>query len=827
MRIPSGVTDQVMYFIAVDATDLKTRETGLTTFTVYRSRDGAASTIMPTPTITEVDATNMAGVYKLLLDEDMTIAAGNDSEEMIFHITQADMAPVDRTIELYRRTVTGGYTLAVEPNGDVSVLSNHTPQTGDGYPILNDPIFGNSALNDSLGNLSSGIASGGAVNATGVVIATGTETLTYTATHEQDGIVHEIAAVTGNTDFYYTVTLGGSQSCNSVTWRGYVQSNGDSVSVQYYDWDAASWKTELVVLGANGTTFAEETIHAVAAYTGTGANLGEVRIRALSASATNIATDRLRFNYTASFESVGYAGGQVWINTVGGAAGTEPYRNGTADNQCLLLADAITIAAALPTGLDKFAVSNASSIPFVSAHTNEVWSGEGWTLALGGQDVSGTHINHCNDVSGIGTSPSGHVHIIDSHMGALTLGECHITRGSFKSTFNAGAAGNYHFENAKSGVAGAGVPTLTFSGLGAPSTMNIRGWEGGGVWVFDVNCTASIEVLVGGTHNITTGGGSIEFRGTPKNLIVNTSGTGTTNIVVWSGCPITITGSGGIINIYGLHNGITDTSTGTTVTDLGADVTDLPKVLSDTNELQLDDVPGLIAALNDIAATEIVSAGAITTLAGAVANVDSVDVVASNADMRGTDGANTTAPDNASIAAILTDTGTTLPAQVAAQNNFNPATDAVANVTLVGTTAVNSDMRGTDGANTTAPDNTSIAAILADTNELQLDWANGGRLDLLLDQIIADIAAQNNISAADVNAQVNDVLNVDALAELTGVPAANAAVGAKINWLFLMSRNKGTQTATTKTIRNDVDTADVATSTVSADGTTFTRNEFV
>jgi hypothetical protein len=37
----------------------------------------------------------------------------------------------------------------------------------------------------------------------------------------------------------------------------------------------------------------------------------------------------------------------------------------------------------------------------------------------------------------------------------------------------------------------------------------------------------------------------------------------------------------------------------------------------------------------------------------------------------------------------------------------------------------------------TEPDNTSIAAILADTNELQTDWANGGRLDLLIDGIKA------------------------------------------------------------------------------------------
>jgi uncharacterized protein (UPF0548 family) len=102
MRIPSGVTDQYIYFVAVDATDLKTRETGLSSFTVYRSRNGGAAAAYTTPTVNETDATNMPGVYELLLDEDMTIDAGDDSQEVCLHITHASMAPVTRTFELYR-----------------------------------------------------------------------------------------------------------------------------------------------------------------------------------------------------------------------------------------------------------------------------------------------------------------------------------------------------------------------------------------------------------------------------------------------------------------------------------------------------------------------------------------------------------------------------------------------------------------------------------------------------------------------------------------------------------------------------------------------------
>src|SRR3990167_7979667 len=121
MRIPSGTTDQVIFFVAVDVTDLKTRETGLTTFTVYRARDTGTATAMTTPTVAELSAANMPGVYSLLLDEDMTIGAGNDSEEMVFHITQASMAPVTRSIELYRPKLTVGTTLDVSAGGEAGV----------------------------------------------------------------------------------------------------------------------------------------------------------------------------------------------------------------------------------------------------------------------------------------------------------------------------------------------------------------------------------------------------------------------------------------------------------------------------------------------------------------------------------------------------------------------------------------------------------------------------------------------------------------------------------------------------------------------------------
>jgi hypothetical protein len=101
MRIESGKTDQVVFFVAFDSSDLVTRETGLSSFTVYRSRNGGAATAYTTPTVTELSAANMPGVYALTIDEDTTIASTSASEEYCIHITHAGMAPVTRTLELY------------------------------------------------------------------------------------------------------------------------------------------------------------------------------------------------------------------------------------------------------------------------------------------------------------------------------------------------------------------------------------------------------------------------------------------------------------------------------------------------------------------------------------------------------------------------------------------------------------------------------------------------------------------------------------------------------------------------------------------------------
>lgn len=111
--------------------------------------------------------------------------------------------------------------------------------------------------------------------------------------------------------------------------------------------------------------------------------------------------------------------------------------------------------------------------------------------------------------------------------------------------------------------------------------------------------------------------------------------------------------------------------------------------------------------------------------------------------------------------------------------------------------------------NITAWDNTTKFATVDPPLPVACDNTSG--FELMVGPV--STAAAASLSAATV-------------AEETSVPAANAPIWKKINWMFAKTRNKMTQTATTQTLRNDADSATIGASTVSDDGTTFTRGEF-
>ena len=110
MKILNGSLDNIIFFVALDSVDGSTREIGFSAFTVYYQLDNGAKAVMTTPTIAELDDTNMQGVYSLLIDEALMTQLANDkSEELVIHITHAGMREVTRYIEVYAKLNDGKF----------------------------------------------------------------------------------------------------------------------------------------------------------------------------------------------------------------------------------------------------------------------------------------------------------------------------------------------------------------------------------------------------------------------------------------------------------------------------------------------------------------------------------------------------------------------------------------------------------------------------------------------------------------------------------------------------------------------------------------------
>lgn len=93
-------------------------------------------------------------------------------------------------------------------------------------------------------------------------------------------------------------------------------------------------------------------------------------------------------------------------------------------------------------------------------------------------------------------------------------------------------------------------------------------------------------------------------------------------------------------------------------------------------------------------------------------------------------------------------------------------------------------------------------------------------------KIAADAIGASEL-AADAATEIATAVWAATMTELSAVPGVTASVLSALELVFLATRNKITQTATTTLLRNDADAATIGTSTVSDDGTTFVRGKFV
>lgn len=178
------------------------------------------------------------------------------------------------------------------------------------------------------------------------------------------------------------------------------------------------------------------------------------------------------------------------------------------------------------------------------------------------------------------------------------------------------------------------------------------------------------------------------------------------------------------------------------------------------------------------------TAAATPTVAG-VPEVDTTHIAGSTTDV-------STIP--ASVAAILVDTGTTLQGEL---DGIQADTEDIQ--TKIGSPAVS---LAADIATIDDFLDTEVAAILADTSELQTDWVNGGRLDLLIDAIKAKtdsltFTVANQVDANALTLDEDEILD-DALAD--SVPADGALPTVRqalyVLYLYLLERSVSGTTVT-------------------------------
>lgn len=164
-----------------------------------------------------------------------------------------------------------------------------------------------------------------------------------------------------------------------------------------------------------------------------------------------------------------YEGGAIFIDTVNGTAGTTDYESGTILNPVDTIADANTLAASL--NLSRFEAAPGSNITFAASQDTQDWKGNVWTLALGGQSISDTHIFGAV-VSGICTganTPEFHECIV----GNVTVPPC-IFKGSDMGGVVTLPVGTVHIHQ----CAGDSGFTLDYGVAVANTTVHLSSFSG-------------------------------------------------------------------------------------------------------------------------------------------------------------------------------------------------------------------------------------------------------------------------------------------------------------------------------------------------------------
>lgn len=145
------------------------------------------------------------------------------------------------------------------------------------------------------------------------------------------------------------------------------------------------------------------------------------------------------------------------------------------------------------------------------------------------------------------------------------------------------------------------------------------------------------------------------------------------------------------------------------------------------------------------------------------------------------------------------------------------STHAAADIWSVGTRDLTDKAGFSLAADQSAVTVGTVNSATVDTNNDKTGYAISGALNTLDDL--------ENISAANVNSEVADVLKTDTISELGSEPGTNPTFEKAIMWLYMLFRCKRTANASEEAVYNNAETK-ISEATVSDDTATYTRNKY-
>ena len=451
-------------------------------------------------------APDNTGIASILTDTGTTLPAS-------LAVLQTDTDDIQTRLPA---TLVGGLM-----SSDVTAISTDTSAAdnlelmydGTGYTADTAP-----ASRSQVGSLSTASAAISKRAESGVVNTGVVDSGTYTDTFTVNQTYHQITDSAGVFDTEYTFDIGGNGVGTEITMIGRLTGNGDTLPIQCYNYISLAWEQVGLLVATNSTEDYSLTFNLDVAHTGdNGVDLGKVKIRGFAAASftATLYLDHVYISYAVVSETVGYALGRIWVNTVNGISGTESYVNGVADNPVATLAEAKIIADQL--GIRDFNISSDSTLTLAANLNNYNVYGIGYTLNTAGFDCGDTHFFHASPVNGVVVAASGHVDIVDSIIAVQTVNELHYTNCSFTASVTLGSVnGDIKVINSRSVIAGASTPIFDFgTAAGIGHNMTIANWQNG-IEVRNYNNSGTDRFSLSGTGQLVvaaTCSGTMNIRG--------------------------------------------------------------------------------------------------------------------------------------------------------------------------------------------------------------------------------------------------------------------------------------------------------------------------